>query len=48
MKILGINLSHNFSTCVYEEGKIKDVWLEERFNNFKNWRIDSKKNLNTI
>jgi predicted NodU family carbamoyl transferase len=43
MKILGINLSHNFSICVYEEGKIKDVWLEERFNNFKNWRIDNKK-----
>ena len=36
-KTLGINISHDFSVCVYENNKIKDLWYEERFNLIKNW-----------
>jgi predicted NodU family carbamoyl transferase len=43
MKILGINISHDFSICIYENNKIKDLWYEERFNLNKNWFIDNTK-----
>jgi len=43
MKILGINLSHDFSICVYENNKIKDIWYEERFNINKKWTIEEEK-----
>lgn len=39
MKILGINLSHDFSICIYENNKVKDIWYEERFNTNKGWTI---------
>jgi hypothetical protein len=42
MKILGINLSHDFSICVYENNEIKDLWYEERFNINKAWEIDKE------
>jgi predicted NodU family carbamoyl transferase len=35
MKILGINISHDFSVCVYEKEKILDFFYEERFNQIK-------------
>jgi len=31
MKILGVNISHNMSICVYENNKIVEFWNEERF-----------------
>jgi carbamoyltransferase len=42
MKILGINLSHNFSICIYENGKILDVFFEERFILKKNFIIQNE------
>ena len=42
MKILGVNISHHFSICIYENGKIKNLWYEERYNLNKNWIIDNK------
>jgi len=39
MKILGINISHHISICVYENNQIKDLWHEERFNLTKGWII---------
>ena len=46
MKILGINLSHEFSICVYENNKIKDLWYEERFNLNKRYTVDKDGELN--
>lgn len=46
MKILGINFSHNFSICVYENNEIKDIWYEERFNINKTWEIDKDEDFN--
>lgn len=43
MKILGINISHNFSVCVYENNQVKNLWYEERFNLDKNWVVDGTK-----
>jgi predicted NodU family carbamoyl transferase len=37
MKLLGINISHEFSICVYENNVLKDVWYEDRFNFVKHW-----------
>jgi carbamoyltransferase len=37
MKILGVNISHDSSICIYENKKITNFWLEERFNQVKNW-----------
>lgn len=37
MKVLGVNISHNASICVYENKKIINFWLEERFNKIKHW-----------
>jgi hypothetical protein len=47
MKILGINISHDFSICVYENKKIKEIYFEERFIRKKHWFIkkDEIKNL---
>lgn len=42
MKILGINISHDFSICVYENKKIKEIYFEDRFIKKKHWFI--KKN----
>jgi carbamoyltransferase len=42
MKILGINISHHFSICIYENGKVKDLWYEERYNLIKNWIMDNR------
>jgi predicted NodU family carbamoyl transferase len=40
MKVLGINISHDFSICVYENNEIKDFWYEERFNTNKRWTLE--------
>lgn len=37
MKILGINISHNFSLCVFENKVVKEIYFEERFVNKKSW-----------
>ena len=42
MITLGINISHDFSVCVYENGKIKDFFYEERYNFKKRWKIKNK------
>lgn len=44
MKILGINLSHNSSICIYENKKIINFWSEERFNKVKNWEPGEEDN----
>ena len=31
MKILGINISHSFSICIYENKKIIGIYYEDRF-----------------
>jgi predicted NodU family carbamoyl transferase len=43
MKILGINISHDFSICIFENNILQDVWYEERFNLQKNWEPDNSK-----
>jgi len=43
MKILGINTSHDFSICIYEDNEVKDLWYEERFNLIKNWHPGQNK-----
>jgi carbamoyltransferase len=43
MKILGINISHDFSICIYEDNKVKDLWYEERYNLIKNWYPDENR-----
>lgn len=48
MKTLGINISHDFSTCVYENNIIKDIWYEERFNFHKYWHLYDEKFENYI
>ena len=40
MKILGVNLSHNLSVCLLEDGKIKSFKHEERFCKHKNMRAE--------
>jgi predicted NodU family carbamoyl transferase len=40
MKILGINISHDFSVCVYENEKITKYFMEERFIFQKNFRLE--------
>ena len=40
MKILGINISHHPSVCVYENNKIKEFYNEERFVLKKNFQPD--------
>ena len=42
MIILGINISHHTSNCIYENGKIKKLYNEERFNLEKIWAPDEK------
>jgi len=37
MKVLGINISHHTSACVYENKKITKFLMEERFISYKNW-----------
>lgn len=44
MKILGINISHNFSICVYENKIVKEIFFEERFVQEKNFYVKNKKN----
>jgi carbamoyltransferase len=46
MKILGINISHDFSICIYENNKVKNIWYEERFNLKKKWTISIDENFN--
>jgi carbamoyltransferase len=46
MKILGINISHDFSICIYENNEIKDLWYEERFNTNKRWEIEENEDFN--
>jgi predicted NodU family carbamoyl transferase len=48
MKILGINISHDFSICIYENDEVKNIWYEERFNLDKHWSIKNKKFKNHI
>jgi carbamoyltransferase len=43
MKILGINISHDFSVCVYENNEVKNLWYEERFNLDKYWMVGNDK-----
>lgn len=47
MKILGINISHDFSICVYDNKKIVDLFYEERFIFNKYWEplSNNKKDL---
>ena len=35
-KIVGINISHNPSVCVYSDGEVTDFYNEERFTLIKN------------
>jgi carbamoyltransferase len=39
MKTLGVNISHNFSACLWEDGKIKSFYLEDRLRFNKGWDI---------
>jgi predicted NodU family carbamoyl transferase len=48
MKILGVNISHDFSICIYENKEVKDLWYEERFNLLKHWDPHSKKENNNF
>ena len=43
MKILGINISHDFSICIYENNEVKNLWYENRFNLDKNWNVGNLK-----
>lgn len=43
MKILGINISHDFSICIYENNEVKNIWYENRFNLDKNWNVGNLK-----
>ena len=43
MKILGINISHDFSICVYENNKITKFFMEERFIFDKGWFLKKNK-----
>jgi carbamoyltransferase len=47
-KILGVNLSHNVSVCLLENGKIKSFKHEERFSKHKNMRAEIDVNNNFI
>jgi len=40
MKILGVNISHHPSICVYENGKIKSFYNEDRFVLCKGYSLD--------
>jgi carbamoyltransferase len=40
MNILGINLSHNPSICLYKDGKIKNLLNEERFVSIKDYELN--------
>jgi len=40
MRILGVNISHNPSICVYENGKVKKFYNEERFILKKNIQLN--------
>lgn len=42
MKILGINISHDFSVCVYEDKKILDFFYESRYNLQKRFKPNEK------
>lgn len=44
MKILGINISHDFSICVYENKIIKEIYFEERFVQEKKFIVRNKEN----
>jgi predicted NodU family carbamoyl transferase len=46
MKILGINISHDFSVCVYEDKKIINFFMEERYVMDKGLKAGGFKNLN--
>jgi predicted NodU family carbamoyl transferase len=37
MKILGVNISHDFSVCLYENKIVKELYFEERFIKKKYW-----------
>jgi predicted NodU family carbamoyl transferase len=39
MKTLGVNISHDFSACLWENGKIKNFYLEDRLRSNKGWDI---------
>jgi predicted NodU family carbamoyl transferase len=43
MKILGINISHGFSVCVYEDKKIINFFVEERHVMDKTWGVGNSK-----
>jgi predicted NodU family carbamoyl transferase len=42
MKILGINISHDFSICVYENKIVKEIYFEDRFIQEKQFLIKNK------
>ncbi len=44
MLTLGINISHDFSVCLWEDKKIKNFYYENRLRSDKYW--DVSKNLN--
>ena len=39
MKTLGVNISHDFSVCLWEDQKIKNFYLEDRLRSNKFWDI---------
>ena len=42
MKILGINISHDFSICVYENKIVKEIYFEDRFVETKKYIVENK------
>jgi len=48
MKILGVNISHHPSICVYEGGKIISFYNEERFVLSKGYSLDETEILQSI
>lgn len=46
MKILGVNISHDTSVCLLEDGEVKNVWEEERIRRDKYWYPSKDVNYN--
>ena len=44
MKILGVNISHDFSICIYENKTVKEIYFEDRFVEEKQFKIKNEKN----
>jgi len=44
MKILGVNISHDFSICIFENKIIKEIYFEDRFVQEKKFIVKEKEN----